>query len=356
MKTAILGATGLVGRTMLALLAGRPWVDEPPLLLASARSAGRTLPFRGAELTCRDAAVTPCEGVAVALFSAGAAASREHAPRFVAAGAWVVDNSSAFRMDPAVPLVVPEVNPALVPAAGAAAGAGGVIANPNCSTIQIAVALAPLQRAFGLREVQVTTLQAASGAGRRAVAELGAQAARQPSDRAERLAAGELAERGGDAGDPGGVFARRLAFNAIPQIGAPLPDGSFEEEAKVGRELRKILAQPGLAVSCTATRVPVWNGHSAAVRVVLDRAATPAAARDAMAAWPGLAVDPSPHGFATPAAVSGDGTVRVGRLRRDGDRDDALLFWVVADNLLKGAALNAVQIADLIAGAAAVRR
>ncbi len=357
MQTAILGATGLVGRTMLRLLAGRSWVDEPPLLLAGRRSAGTALPFRGAALVCRDAAAAEVEGVGIALFSAGAAASRQYAPTFTARGAWVVDNSSCFRLDPAVPLVVPEINAALVPRLLPGQGAaGGVIANPNCSTIQVALALAPLQAAFGLREVHVTTLQAVSGAGRRAVAELAAQSAAQRGDRAAALLAGDLAEPDRGVPPADSVFARRIAFNALPQIGDALPDGSFAEETKVVHELRKILDAPQLPVSCTATRVPVWNAHSAAVRVVLARSVSPADAAAALSAWPGLAVDPSPHGFATPAEVSGDGLVHVGRLRRDPCRDDALLLWVVADNLLKGAALNAVQIADLLAGAAPAPR
>jgi aspartate-semialdehyde dehydrogenase len=355
MKTAILGATGLVGRVMLKLLEERPWADEPPLLLAGERSAGSRLQFRGGTLTCRDAAQADWAGTDIALFSAGGAASRVYAPRFAAAGAWVIDNSSAHRKDPRVPLVVPEVNGGLVPRLdrpGARDG-GGIIANPNCSTIQIAIALAPLEQAFGLAEVQVTTLQAVSGAGRRAVEAL---ARELPAGReiGERLLAGDLAVAG--AGEKGEVFPRAIAGNAIPEIGPPLPDGSFEEEAKVVRELRKILDRPQLSVCCTATRVPVWNGHSAAVRAVLRRPATPAEAVARMGAWPGLVVDPSPHGYATPAEASGDGRTRVGRVRRDPGREDALLFWVVADNLLKGAALNALQIADLLAGAGSPAR
>ncbi|MHB8079899.1 MAG: aspartate-semialdehyde dehydrogenase [Candidatus Krumholzibacteriia bacterium] len=354
MRIAILGATGLVGRVMLRLLEARSWVDDPPLLLAGARSAGTALPFRGGRPVARDAATADLSGVRLALFSAGGAASREYGPRFAAAGAWVVDNSSAFRMDRDVPLVVPEVNRALVPRLDPdAPGPGGIIANPNCSTIQLAVPLAALHAAAGLREVQVTTLQAVSGAGRAAVEELARQLPGQ-AGRAARLAAGDLV----DDAAPGaaGVLPRRLAGNVLPQIGSALPDGSFEEEAKVGRELRKILDLPALAVSCTATRVPVWNGHSAAVRVVLARPLPLEAARRALTALGGVAVDPSSHGYTTPGEASGDGTIRVGRLRHDPDRAEALLFWVVADNLLKGAALNAVQIADLLAGAPAPAR
>ena len=352
MRTAVLGATGLVGRVMVRLLEDRAWADEPPRLLASARSAGARLPFRGRSLVCEDAAGAELGGIEIALFSAGRAASRLYAPRFAAAGAWVVDNSSAFRMDPGVPLVVPEVNPTLVPrldrVGSGSRPSGGIIANPNCSTIQVAHALAPLESAYRLREVQVTTMQAVSGAGRRAVEALTAELPLRAGD-GDRLLAGNPVV--GGAGEGGAVFPRAIAGNVIPEIGPPLPDGSFEEEAKVVRELRKILDRPELPVCCTATRVPVWNGHSAAVRVVLGRPVTPAEAAARIAAWPGLVVAAGPDGYATAAEVSGDGRTHVGRLRQDPGRDDALLMWVVADNLLKGAALNAVQIADLLVGA-----
>jgi aspartate-semialdehyde dehydrogenase len=235
-------------------------------------------------------------------------------------------------MDADVPLVVPEVNPALV--AGLchdAAGRGGIIANPNCSTIQLAVALAPLQRAFGLREVHVTTLQAVSGAGQKGLDELALLTA--------------------DPGAPCQVFARPIAANVVPEIGPAMPDGSFEEEVKVGRELLKIFDLPQLVVTCTATRVPVACGHAAAVRVLTERHVSAEAARSVMVAWPGLAVAPGAHDYRTPREIAGDTSVHVGRLRGEPGRQDALLFWVVADNLLKGAAWNALQIADLLVGA-----
>jgi len=325
MRTAVLGATGLVGRTMLRLLEDRPWVTDAPVALASARSAGAELPFRDGRLTCRAVDEDAFAGVAVALFSAGGAASRRWGPVAAAAGAWVVDNSSAFRMDPGVPLVVPEINGDLaVRRIG-----GGIIANPNCSTIQIAMAVAPLAGAFGLEAVHVTTLQAVSGAGQKAVAELERQAA-------------------GGAPDPA-IFPRPMAGNAIPAIGATLDDGSFEEEAKVERELRKILDRPGLAVTCTATRVPVVTGHSAAVRVVCSRDVDREAAVAALAAWPGVEVAADPHDYATPREIAGRTVCHVGRVRRDPTDRRGLLLWVVADNLLKGAAWNAVQIADRLA-------
>lgn len=331
MQVAILGATGLVGRAMLKCLEDRPWANDRPRLWVSARSAGSALTFRGRETVCREVGPDSFAGVDIALFSAGGQVSRTFAPVAAAAGALVIDNSSAFRMDPQVPLVVPEINGSLVVVRGSARG-GGIIANPNCSTIQIAMVVAPLERAFGVAEVHVTTLQAVSGAGQKGVTELRDQLQGRPHG-------------------PAGVFPRPIAFNVVPAIGPALADGSFEEEAKVVRELRKILARDdSLRVTCTATRVPVFNGHSAAVRIVCRREVTPALALPVLAGWPGLAVAADPHDFATPLDADGAATVHVGRLRQDPGDPRALLCWVVADNLLKGAAANAVQIGDLVAG------
>jgi aspartate-semialdehyde dehydrogenase len=345
MRTAILGASGLVGRVMLDLLADQSWLQTPPLLWTSERSAGRVLPFRDRELVCHDVATADLGAADIALFSAGADASRCWAPPAAKAGVWVVDNSSAWRGDPTVPLVVPEVNGQLVVAlpstratAGAARPAGRIIANPNCSTTQIALPCAALHTAVGLREVHVTTMQAVSGAGRTGLDELSRQA---PS-----LAGGE--REGADL--PGEVFARRIAANVVPQIGPPGDDGYFAEERKVHQELRKILALPALAVTCTATRVPVWNGHAAAVRAVLARPLALADALAALAAQPGIVCGARPDDYRTPAEVSGDRAAHVGRVRHEPGRPDVLLFWVVADNLLKGAAWNAVQIAAALCG------
>lgn len=334
MRTAILGATGLVGRVMLELLETRDWVDEPPLLLVSDRSAGKELPFRGETLVCRDAADADLDGLKVALFSAGAEPSRAYAPRFTAAGAWVVDNSTAFRMDAGVPLVVPEIN------AGALPPPGHVVANPNCSTIQVVMALAPLHDAFGLKACHVTTLQSVSGAGGRARGALEEQL---------RLCLPRLHGTTGPSPEEdvtGGLFPRQIAFNAIPEIGAAVDDGSFVEEQKVVNEMRKILEHPALAVTCLATRVPVWNSHSASIRAVFERPAGRDAALAALRGYPGLQVADSPHGYRTALGASGEDDVFVGRVRTEPGRDDVLLLWVVADNLRKGAALNAVQIAD----------
>jgi aspartate-semialdehyde dehydrogenase len=332
MRIGVLGATGLVGEAMLALLAECSWLQDEPVALASERSAGRKIGFGAGKIVCRQVAAQQLANLDIVLFSAGGEASRTWGPVAAAAGAWVVDNSAAFRQDPAVALVVPEINGDLVAPFVRGQG-GGIIANPNCSTIQVAQAVAPLEREFGLRQVQVTTMQAASGAGRAAVAELQRQTAGLADD------------------EPPTVFARVLAANVLPAIGAELPDGSFEEEAKIGRELRKILGRGGdLAVSCTAVRVPVITGHSAAVRVVCATPATREQALAVLTRWPGLVVAEGLHEYTTAREFSGQLDVHVGRVRRDPDDERALLLWVVADNLLKGAAWNAVQIAGLLAG------
>ncbi len=331
MKVAVLGATGLVGRTMLKLIEDRVWVRGDPVLMCSARGAGSKLEFAGQNLECREVSAQEFRDVDIALFSAGADASRTWGPVAVEAGAWVVDNSSVWRMKKGVALVVPEINGPLVRPVGEG-DSGGIIANPNCSTIQVAMAVAPLDEVFGVREVHVTTLQAVSGAGQNAVAEL---------EKQEKNPTAKMIE----------IFPRPIFRNAIPAIGTALPDGSFEEEDKVVRELRKILGRgDDLAVTCTATRVPVVTGHSAAVRLVCEEPVDLTRAAGALAKWPGVQVDPDPHGYLTPLEIVGKTTVHVGRLRAEKDNPHALMMWVVADNLLKGAALNAVQIADLLAG------
>jgi len=332
MKIAVLGATGLVGRTMLRLLESADWRTGDPVPFASARSAGVRIPFADRELTCAEVGPGSFDGIDIALFSAGGEASCTWAPKAAEAGAWVVDNSSAWRMAPEVPLVVPEINGDLAPVL-TPDHTGGIIANPNCSTIQIVMAVAPLDRIFGVREAHVTTLQAVSGAGQAAVDELDHQ------DNMDRPA------------PPGNIFPRAISHNVIPAIGPALDDGSYEEEAKVVREMRKIMGRgDDLAVSCTATRVPVVTGHCAAIRLICDRDIDLEKAHGALANWPGVGVSIGPHGFLTPREIAGQPTVAVGRLRGDPDNPKALLMWVVADNLLKGAALNAVQIAGRLAG------
>lgn len=330
MRIAILGATGLVGRKMLTLLADERWLTEPPLLLASSRSAGASLSFRGQNLICQQVQADHFAALDLALFSAGRGPSEKWGPVAVAQGVWVVDNSSAWRMASETLLIVPEINGDLL--AKSRAKAPCIVANPNCSTIQIAMATAPIDRLFGVREMQVTTMQAVSGAGQSAMKELAAQNGGTP--------------RGADS-----HFPRPMAHNVVPAVGAIAADGMYEEELKVVQEMRKILARgDDLRISCTATRVPVFNGHSAAVRLVCQKPIDLAAAGDALADWPGLIIDRDPHAFSTPIEMSDRNEVYVGRLRLDPDDPHALLMWVVADNILKGAAWNAVQIARLVAG------
>jgi len=339
MRIVVVGATGLVGRSMLALLADRPWVDGSPRLLASRASQGRILPFRDGGLPVDVAADFDPAEADLALFSAGGALSRESAPRFAAAGCWVVDNSSAWRMDPDVALVVPEINARALPDGPA------IVANPNCSTIQIVMAVAPLHEAFGLEQLHVATYQSVSGAGAAARRALLDQIdARRPDDVESPL---------GTAA--GGVFARPVAFDAVPEIGPADVDGSYEEETKVVNESRKILGLPGLQVTCLAVRVPSWNGHGAAVRAVFADPVDRDEAIRRLSVFPGVTVAADPLDYATPAEASGRGDVFVGRLRVDVGDPRALTLWVAADNLLKGAALNAVQIADAVAGSGAGR-
>ena len=333
MRIAIVGATGLVGRTMLALLAERPWAEDPPRLLATERSAGSVLSFRGRDVVVEDVKAFDPHDVDLALFSAGASVSRDLAPLFTAAGAWVVDNSSAWRMDRGTALIVPEINGGSLP------DHPSIVANPNCSTIQIVMAVAPLHDVFGLRQLHVATYQSVSGAGAGArVALLEQLDARRPLDADGILGPAE-----------GGPFARSVAFDAVPEIGPPQEDGSFEEEAKVERESRKILGLPRLHVTCLAVRVPSWNGHGAVVRAVFAHDVDRKVAIDRLQAFPGVTAAAMAHDYRTPNEVTGQDRVHVGRLRVDPGDSKALTLWVAADNLLKGAALNALQIADLIA-------
>jgi aspartate-semialdehyde dehydrogenase len=321
MHLAVLGATGAVGRTMLDVLDERGVGVERLTLLASPRSAGTALRWRGRELTLRTPEADAFNGVDVALFSAGADRAREWAPRAADAGALVVDNSSAWRMDPGVPLVVPEVN------AGALADRPlGIIANPNCSTIQLVVALQALHRAAGLRRVVVTTFQSVSGAG-----ESGREALRR--------------ELGGEPVEAS-PFARPIAGNAVPRIGDFDAEGWTGEERKMMQETRKILGLPELPVAASCVRVPVDIGHSIQATVELERDLEAAEAGRAMAAFPGIRFAADADRFFTPLDAAGRDEVFVSRLRSDPDLPRTLHFWVVADNLRKGAATNAVQILE----------
>ena len=329
-RVAILGATGAVGRTMLEVLGQRSLPIDELVLLASERSAGTEVPFKGETLTVR--AVTPeaFDGIDVAIFSAGATRSREWAPIAVERGATVVDNSSAFRMQPEVPLVVADVNPHAIH------GHGGIIANPNCSTMQLMPVLRPVRDAVGLERITVATYQAVSGTGQSAIEALRAESA-------DVLA-------GDDAPEPR-QYPKPIAFDVLPVAGSFSGDqGYTDEELKLVHESRKILELPDLRVSATCTRVPVLNGHSEAVWIETREPLSPQAFRALLDAEAGITVLDDADSMAYPTArqASGRDGVLVGRIREDLGAPNGLACWVVADNLRKGAASNAVDIADLL--------
>lgn len=327
LTVAVVGATGAVGREMLRILEQRRFPASRVVAIASPRSAGVKLPFGGTELTVQTASPGVFEGVQLALFSAGAAPSRELAPMAAAAGAVVVDNSSAWRMDPDVPLVVPEVN-----MAAAARRPKGIIANPNCSTIQLVVALKPLHDAARLEHIVVSTYQATSGKGHRAVEELLAQA---------------RAVLDGRPVSPS-VFPGQIAFNVLCDWKAGADDYS-EEELKMVNETRKILGDGAIGVSPTTVRVPVVNSHSESVFARFKRPMRAAEAKDLLRHAPGVVLMEEPYApgkHPQPAIASGTDPVYVGRVRDDLAVPGAIDLFVVSDNLRKGAALNAVQIAE----------
>ncbi len=328
-RVAVVGATGAVGQTMLEILAERDFPVAEIVPLASSRSAGSRIEFRGREYVVRDLADFDPAGLDIALFSAGGGTSREHAPRFAEAGCYVIDNSSAWRMEPDVALVVPEVNPHALEMARA----NRIIANPNCSTIQMVAALKPLHDAVPIRRVVVSTYQAVSGAGGRAIEELARQSA--------RLLNGQEAETE--------VFPARIAFNVIPQIDIFLEDGYTKEERKMMDETRKIM-EADIAVTATTVRVPVFYGHSEAVNITFEAPMSADRARELLAEAPGVCVvdDPASEDYPMPSEAAGSDPVWVGRIREDSSFPNSLHLWVVADNVRKGAALNAVQIAEIL--------
>jgi aspartate-semialdehyde dehydrogenase len=328
-RVAILGATGLVGHEFLRVLEERRFPIAELRLLASDRSAGTRLPFMGENLPVEAATPSSFRGIDYALFSAGGDVSRALAPAAAAAGAIVVDNSAAWRMEPAVPLVVPEVNP------GDTFSHTGIIANPNCSTIQMVVALNPLHQVNPLQRVVVDTYQSVSGTGREAVEELDLQT--------RQLLAGEAIEPR--------VYPHQIAFNVLPHIDVFLDNGYTKEEWKMVQETRKIMHVPDLPVSATTVRVPVPVGHSEAVHAEFARPMTAAEARQILAHAPGVFVidDPVSAHYPLASYAAGRDEVFVGRIRADASHPNGLALWVVADNLRKGAALNAVQIAELLA-------
>ena len=327
---AVVGATGAVGREMLAMLDAREFPVKRLRVMASSRSAGERLVWRGEEVVVEDVNRAELGGIDVALFSAGGSVSLELAPKFAAAGAIVIDNSSAWRMDPDVPLVVPEVN-----AHALKSIPKGIVANPNCSTIQMVVALKPLHDAATLARVVVSTYQSASGAGQRGMEELSA----------------DIAAYYDDGPEPERVkFAYPLAFEVIPQIDSFDPNGYTREELKMVHETRKIMELPELEVSATCVRVPVMRGHSEAVTIDLASPLSAQEARELLASAPGVKLYDDPSQKLYPLARLAEATdpVWVGRVRADVARPRTLHLWVVADNLLKGAALNAVQIAEAL--------
>jgi aspartate-semialdehyde dehydrogenase len=331
-KVAIAGATGAVGREMIKVLEERDFPVAELVPLASERSEGQTLTFRDREVTVKRLKPDSFAGVQIALFSPGATVSREFAPHAARAGAVVIDNSSAFRMDPECPLVVPEVNPNDVQMA---LRGRRIIANPNCSTIQLVVVMKPLHDAATLKTVIVATYQSVSGAGQKGIDELETQS------RAVFNLQDITAEK----------FPHRIAFNLLPEIGKDSGNGYTEEEMKMVNESRKILGLPNLAVSATCVRVPVFYCHSEAAHLFFERPLPPAEAREILRKAPGVKVldELNEHIYPMPLLGAGDDATFVGRIRQDLTNPNALALFVVSDNLRKGAATNAVQIAELLA-------
>jgi aspartate-semialdehyde dehydrogenase len=332
LHVAIVGATGNVGSTLLEVLEERGIPMASLRAFASSRSAGTTVTCGSVEVVVEDLdKAIDLDGIDVALFSAGGDRSIEHAPRFAAAGAIVVDNSSAFRMDPDVPLVVPEVN-----AEALADIPRGIVANPNCSTIQLLVALKPIHDAYGLERVSVVTMQSTSGTGRAAMQELEHQS---------RVVMGVAAE------EPK-VYPHPIAFNVLPQCDSFVEGDFTKEELKLVAESRKILGLPDLRLVATCTRVPVFIGHSEAVHLELERSADPADVQALLAAAPGVELvdDPAAGEYPMARDCAGRDEVFVGRVRRDPSVPDArgIALFVVADNLRKGAATNAVQVVEAL--------
>ena len=329
LTVAVVGATGLVGQTMTRLLLEREFPVGEFRPLAS-RADGRMVEFGGRRVAVGEARPDAFDGVDIALFSAGGDVSKVLAPEAAARGALVIDNSSQWRMDPQVPLVVPEVNP------DDAALHEGIIANPNCSTMQLVPLLMALRDAVGLERVIVDTYQSVSGTGADAVAELETQIKAHAEGRSPEA----------------NIYPHPIAFNALPEIDVFLDSGYSREEQKVIDESRKILHLPELRLSCTAVRVPVFYAHSEAVHVETREQITPERARQLFAATPGVIVedDPVAHRYPLATNATGRDEVFVGRIRADASRDDGrgLAFWVVSDNLRKGAATNAVQICELV--------
>lgn len=328
-NVAIVGATGAVGQELLSLLESRNFPVGTLLPLASARSAGSTITFRGESVVVREATAEAFGGMDIVFFAATGSLSKELAPAAAKAGAIVIDKSSTWRMDPEVPLVVPEINPE------ALRGHKGIIASPNCTTIGLVMALKPLHDIAPLKKVVVTTMQAVSGTGKEGIEELEQQVRSWAAGPAE----GELKHE---------IYKRQIAFNVLPYAETFLENGYSTEEMKLSAETRKIMGLPALPVSMTCTRVPVFVGHSESVLLELERPVTPTEAREAISQFPGVRVVDDPMNFVFPTAIDAAGTddTLVGRIRTDITNPNGLWLWVVSDNLRKGAATNAIQIAE----------
>jgi aspartate-semialdehyde dehydrogenase len=330
-SVAVVGATGAVGTEMIRILEQRVFPVGRLLPLASSRSVGKSVKFRGLDLPVQELTEDSFLGVDIALFSAGGSVSERFAPAAAARGCVVVDNTSAFRMDPDVPLVVPEVNPHAI----AQFRNKGIIANPNCSTIQMVVALKPIHDLARIKRIVVATYQAVSGTGMKAILELEAQVRAWAEGR-------DLEPR---------VYPHPIAFNCLPHIDIFFEDGYTKEEMKMVNETRKILEDYSIGVSATTVRVPVFRGHSEAVNIETERKVTAAQAREILSKAPGVKLwdDPANKRYPMPILAAGGDETWVGRIREDTSVENGLNLWVVSDNLRKGAALNAVQIAEILA-------
>ncbi len=328
-RVAVVGATGAVGNMMIQVLEERSFPVSEIKLLASARSVGKELTFRGKKVPVQELKEDSFKGVQLALFSAGGGISRKFAPIAADSGCVVVDNSSAWRMDPKVPLVVPEVNP------HALGTHPTIIANPNCSTIQMVVALKPIHDAVGIKRIVVSTYQAVSGTGMKAIQELRQQVEDSVNGR-------DLKAK---------VYPYQIAFNCLPHIGAFLDNGFTEEEMKMVNETRKILEDPDIAVCATTVRVPVVYSHSESVNIETREPISVERVRKLLASAPGVILVDDPSQSCYPLAIhaAGKDDTLVGRIRKDPSVENGLVMWVVADNIRKGAASNAVQIAEILA-------
>jgi len=329
-NVAVVGATGVVGKEFLTILEERGFPVGEIRLLASERSAGNTLMFKGVEETVKDLQHETFEGIDIGLFSPGASVSAKYAPVAGKAGCIVIDNTSQFRMDPDVPLVVPEVNPGDI----AKYTRKNIIANPNCSTIQMVVALKPIHDRYRIKRIVVSTYQSVSGAGKEAMEELSTQVKELFNMREPQVE----------------VLPHRIAFNCLPQIDSFLDNGYTKEEMKMVNETHKIFGDDTVKVTATTVRVPVFVGHSESVNIETEKPIDPEDVKKLLAKSPGVIVidEPKEGVYPMPSDVAGQDEVFVGRIRRDDTVPNGLNMWIVADNLRKGAALNAVQIAEVL--------